>query len=505
MREYAEHHSEAAFAELVRRHVDLIYSAALRVVGDSHLAKDVTQGVFVALAGNSRRLMDRPVLSGWLHRTAQNIAAKTVRTEVRRRGREKEAAAMNELTATPFDGVWKDVAPCLDAALEELTEPDRDAVLLRYFERKSAQEMAAILGISNEAAQKRVNRAVERLRESLAKRGVTVAASGLGIAISANAVQCAPAGLAAIVAIGAARTSAVIGTTKTIALTLLQKAAVTAAVAAVAGAGVYEVRQNLAPRPPNLALQQQAMSLAPQKSPIVAMRRIQPPDPPQSDLAPATGDIGRELGMAVVNGDLTALDKIIALSRAEHQDFASNRIGLSQTQEGELARQTFAPVRVAFDVIGDAGTKGNQFALDALERSLPIPEVKGPAVQALGVLAGNGDDGALEVLLHPEKYGALLAGSVGALKPAADNGNQKAIDALAAVAEDATKQPLWFMAADGLGKAAGSGNTVAIDALIDLLASTNQSVQIAATSGLKLAAENQNAKAMEALRQSGIQ
>ena len=90
---YAEQRSEPAFSELVRRHVDFIYSAALRMVCDSHLAEDVTQGVFVALAKNAAQLKDRPVLSGWLHRTAQNIAAQTVRTDVRRRAREQEAAA----------------------------------------------------------------------------------------------------------------------------------------------------------------------------------------------------------------------------------------------------------------------------------------------------------------------------------------------------------------------------------------------------------------------------
>lgn len=153
LRAYAEDRSEPAFAELVRRHVDFVYSAALRMVCDSHLAQEVTQGVFVALAKNTAQLSDRPVLSGWLHRTAQNIAAQTVRTEVRRRAREQEAVAMNELLAHEPDAAWENVAPHLDAALGELSEPDRDALLLRYFERKSAREMAATLNVSEEAAQ----------------------------------------------------------------------------------------------------------------------------------------------------------------------------------------------------------------------------------------------------------------------------------------------------------------------------------------------------------------
>jgi RNA polymerase sigma factor (sigma-70 family) len=126
LRAYAERRSEAAFAELVRRHIDLVHSAAVRMVNDPHLAKDVTQGVFVALAKDAGKLTDHPVLSGWLHRTARNIAAQTVRTEVRRRTREKEAAAMNEDRET--EAPWEEIAPHLDAALAELSEPDRDAV-----------------------------------------------------------------------------------------------------------------------------------------------------------------------------------------------------------------------------------------------------------------------------------------------------------------------------------------------------------------------------------------
>src|SRR5947207_11555979 len=128
LRDYTGCRSEAAFAELVRRHVDFVYSAALRMVRDAHMAEDVTQGVFVALARNARQLADRPVLSGWLHRTTQNLAANAVRTDVRRRAREQEAAAMNELFATEPDAVWEQIGPHLDAALGELSEADRDGL-----------------------------------------------------------------------------------------------------------------------------------------------------------------------------------------------------------------------------------------------------------------------------------------------------------------------------------------------------------------------------------------
>ena len=246
---YAESRADAAFAELVQRYVDFVYSAALRMVRDPHLAEDVTQGVFVALAKSAPQLTERSVLSGWLHRTARNIATQTVRTIERRRAREQEAAAMNELLSSAPDASWEQIAPQLDAALDELSESDRDALLLRYFERKSAQQMAQILGISDEAAQKRVNRAVERLREYFSKRNVTIGAGGLAVLISANAVQSAPLGLAAAISAAAVltgtavHTSTVIAATKTIAMTAIQKALITTALAVVAGAGIYKAHQ----------------------------------------------------------------------------------------------------------------------------------------------------------------------------------------------------------------------------------------------------------------------
>jgi RNA polymerase sigma factor (sigma-70 family) len=265
LRDYTESRSETAFAELVRRHVDLVYSAALRMVRDAHLAEDVTQGVFVAFAQNARELTDRPVLSGWLHRTTQNLAANAVRSDVRRRAREQEAAAMNELLATQSEAVWEQIAPHLDAALRELSEPDRDALLLRYFERKSARDMALMLGTSEDAAQKRVSRAVERLREFFAKRGVAVSASGLVVAISANAIQAAPVGLAVTISTATALAGATLATTatitaaKAIAMTTLQKTLITAVIATAAVMGIYEARQASILRTQVQTLQQQTL------------------------------------------------------------------------------------------------------------------------------------------------------------------------------------------------------------------------------------------------------
>ncbi len=194
--EYAQFGTEVAFAELVRRHVGFVYATAVRLVVDPHLAEDVTQAVFVALARNARKLRGRKVLSSWLHFTARNLAANVVRTEVRRRAREQEAAMMPIPSPEP-ESVWEHIAPHLDAALAELNAADRDALMLRFFERKTAQEIGERLGLGEEAAQKRVERALKRLRSRITARGVAVPVVALAGALSLPATHAAPMGLAA--------------------------------------------------------------------------------------------------------------------------------------------------------------------------------------------------------------------------------------------------------------------------------------------------------------------
>ncbi len=252
LREFAGHRSEAAFAELVRRHIDFVHSTASRLTNDPHLAKDVSQGVFVALSKEAGKLARHPVLTGWLHRTTRNIAAHSIRTEVRRRHREQEAAAMHALPdAEPS---WDEASPVLDAALADLADSDRDAVLLRYFENKPAHEMAAILGISPEAAQKRVSRAVERLRDNFARRGITAGTAGLASIISTHAVQAAPAGLAA----SASATALAASSASPFVLThfLLKSALGTAAIATLFTA-VHQVNRAAELREKNQILQHQ--------------------------------------------------------------------------------------------------------------------------------------------------------------------------------------------------------------------------------------------------------
>jgi RNA polymerase sigma factor (sigma-70 family) len=209
LRRYADEKSEDAFAELVRRHLDLVYSAALRQVnGDAHLAQDVAQMVFTELSRKAASLSHRPVLTGWLYTCAHFCAAKAVRTERRRHSREQEAQAMQELLDNHGpEPDWEKVRPVLDQVMVELSEPDREAILMRYFEKRPLGEIGQRLGLSEDAARKRVERGLEKLRAVLARRGLTTSAS-LAIAISANAVHAAPAGLAAVVTAGAVAGSA---------------------------------------------------------------------------------------------------------------------------------------------------------------------------------------------------------------------------------------------------------------------------------------------------------
>jgi RNA polymerase sigma factor (sigma-70 family) len=197
---FAERGDEGAFGQLVARHLDLVYSAALRQLnGDAHLAQDVAQTVFMDLARKARSLRREVVLSGWLYRAAGLAAAKVVRGEQRRRAREQEAAAMHDPTPE-LTSAWVQLGPVLDIAMSELSATDRDAVLLRFFERKNFDAIGATLKVSDDAAQKRVARALEKLRVHLTRRGVTLPASALAAAITGGAVQSAPAGLASSLA-----------------------------------------------------------------------------------------------------------------------------------------------------------------------------------------------------------------------------------------------------------------------------------------------------------------
>jgi RNA polymerase sigma factor (sigma-70 family) len=198
LRRFAADRSEAAFGELVARHVPLVYSAALRQTGgDAHLAQDIAQLVFADLARKASALSEKVVLAGWLHRATIFAAKQILRGERRRRAREQEVVTMNAIQSETENDNWRQIHPLLDEALERLNKTDRDALLLRFFEQQSLAQVGASLGSNEDAARKRVNRALEKLRALLMRRGVTTTAAALSTAISVNAIQVAPVGLAA--------------------------------------------------------------------------------------------------------------------------------------------------------------------------------------------------------------------------------------------------------------------------------------------------------------------
>ena len=170
---YAKNRSEAAFAELVRRHLDWVYSVALRHVGDPHLAEDVVQSVFVLLARKARDLGPGTLVGGWLFRTTRLVAGHARRAEQRRKSREATACTMSHDTTSPDTDeiLWQQLAPHLDQAVAALSEADRSAILLRFYEKMPLRQVGEKMGVSEEAAKKRVSRAVEKMREFLDRRG----------------------------------------------------------------------------------------------------------------------------------------------------------------------------------------------------------------------------------------------------------------------------------------------------------------------------------------------
>jgi RNA polymerase sigma factor (sigma-70 family) len=248
LRSYAEDRSETAFAEIVRRHLDFVYSSALRQVnGDAHLAHDVTQVVFTDLARKASRVAAHPVLAGWLFTSTRYASAKLVRAARRREAREREALLMQTNPEPDID--WERIRPVLDEALAELDERDREAILLRYIGGHDFAEVGARLSLSANAARMRVDRAIDKLRGLLAQRGATSTAGALAIALVNQAVSAAPAGLAASVTGTAIAGTGVAAATLTfMSLTKLQLTL--AGVVIVAGTGLYslQARQNAALR-----------------------------------------------------------------------------------------------------------------------------------------------------------------------------------------------------------------------------------------------------------------
>ncbi len=207
--DYVENGSEEAFSQLVRNYVDFVYSSALRLVnGDAHLAQDITQSVFIDLARQARSLSSEVMLGGWLHRHTCFTARNAIRGETRRRNREREALDMNGEEDHSEENLAA-VGPVLDEAINELSAADRTAILLRFFEKRDFSSVGNSMGTSEEAARKRVDRALNKLHGLLTRRGVALSVTGLSVVLAAEVVSAAPVGMAAQITSTALATAAV--------------------------------------------------------------------------------------------------------------------------------------------------------------------------------------------------------------------------------------------------------------------------------------------------------
>ena len=523
LQDYTRAKSQDAFTELVRRHLNLVYSAALRQVRSPQLAEEISQSVFADLARAADKLSPDTILTAWLYQVTRRTAIDVIRRESRRQARERLAV---EMAAMNTAANWTHIEPLLDDALEALDETDRAAILLRYFDNKSLREVGQTLGTSDDAAQKRVSRAVERMREFFSRRGVAIGASALVLLISANAVQAAPLALAATISTAAILAGTTVHTstaivTKAITMTLLQKALVTATVAVVAGTGIYEARQATQLREQVQTLQQKQAPLAEQiqqlqeernnatnqvaslteevarasnndtellklRGEVGALRRqlSQYSDTPLRTQSKVTANPtaseaaeGRKLQVqsrnafvaqiatAIAQGDPNALQQLDQFAKSQSEFYRTNSAGLREDERSSVWSDSFGGIYAAFDSLSNEALKENANAIQAIKQAVHMKSLQGPAITGLGKLAGNGDEEALQVLLNPGQNGLLLSSTVSALGPAADSGNQKAIAALAAVLSDEKNKPLWFMASECLQKAAANGNPVAIAAL----------------------------------------
>jgi RNA polymerase sigma factor (sigma-70 family) len=325
IRAYVRRRCEQSFAELVRRHVNLVHSTALRIVRDAALAGEVTQGVFLALARHAARLGRRSSLTGWLYETTRNLSINAVRSEARRRQREGEAATMKTLIVDESQTTWDQLAPHLEEAMAQLKRGEREVILWRYFERKTAQEIGVRLGLGPAAAQKRVSRAVDRLRGIFAKRGLTITGASLAAILSADAVKAAPASLA-VAAIAAANGLSGSLTTTSIIQLLMTSTQVKIGVAALVAASITTpiVLQHLA----NQRLKEEVVVLRQQTAETAKLRedgeRLRAVaksaeserDKEQTELARLRGEL---VALRAREAEAEAVSKAKASTKAESQ------------------------------------------------------------------------------------------------------------------------------------------------------------------------------------------
>ncbi len=394
LRAFTRDQSQDAFATIVQRHLNIVYCAALRQVRSPQLAEEVAQSVFADLARQAGGLKSETILTAWLYQITRRTAIDVVRRESRRQLREQIASEMNAMNATADD--WTQIEPLLDEAMHALDDTDRTAVLLRYFENKSLREVGETLGTTDDAARKRVNRAVERLREFFAQHGVSASTSGLAAVISANAVQAAPAGLAitistAAVLLGETFVPIAAATTQAIAMTTLQKALVATTLVAAIGVGIHQFQQNAKLREQNAQLERQHASLSEQLQQAQSERdaaRRRPASvssaPVQektnsSELLKLRGQVGVLRQEKTELGSKSPLSKITADPETRTVMRSQQKAAMSTLYSGLAKRQNWTPeVKGQFDeLLADGIMDG----IDLITRTLHEKRSRGEVDQ----------------------------------------------------------------------------------------------------------------------------
>lgn len=463
--------AQAAFAALVQRHLDLVYSVARRTVRDPHLAADVAQTVFLELARGAARFPSGTPLVAWLHVVTHRTAVDVVRREARRTAREHAAA---ELADSAPPTAWREIEPLLDEAVAALPPADRAAILLRFFENRSLRDVGTALGLSDDTAQKRVSRALERLRAFLQRRGVTVGAAGLAAELSGHAVVTAPAALGA--AIGSAAGSVTAGVAPALLGTFVRNALLaTAGTAAVAGLVFYGLRPT-SPTPvpaapaatvvgtgsgaaamPAGRPRAVAAATARQEDPRVALLRRLLAELPAQNL-PEIGLLAEDEWRAIAHAhelesaadirvalaELRALArrKFAEVLRAGLRDFAAASGGRAPTTHAELlpylaapadaamlARYEFLPPDPAGKILREPATSDLILAVGAdgwdLKNNGELPpafgETETAAIErvwrALGTAMGDEMKAPMAALVPPHAIGALIGRALQAAEP----------------------------------------------------------------------------------------
>lgn len=416
LREYAAAGSQPAFRQLVERHLPLVYSAARRRLTDSQLAEDVAQQVFTLLAGKAGRLSRHVVLSGWLYRTACHVASETLRRETRRQQREQLAVTAMNLTDT--DATWREIEPLLDDAMASLGETDRDAVVLRFFENKSLRDVGAALGLSDDAAQKRLSRAVEKLRVFFQQRGRSTTGTTLAAAIAAGAIQAVPVGMTATISTavlsGAALASSALITTKIMSWTTLKPLFATGAALGAATAIIIQTQQVGALRRENHELQAR-LATAEESATEVGQRLTR--------IAAAAENDPLKVELAKLRGEVAALRQSQNAMKSEN---ASLRKAVASGGDQPLDAEKLDAEKEAMRDFGLARlnyskTWGLALMLFAQDHDYQLPETLKQAGSYFAKALPNGDDmsaGEREQFgqLTPEQFELTYRGSLKDIK-----------------------------------------------------------------------------------------